>query len=764
MLLGPAASAGRTAPRICSKGRRAPVCSGGLPRDPTAVQGGRRARPHAGASTLAPAPAAHCPAPTPTSQAAAPPPPPVRRLRRSFGGSGWTPLRPSASARRRRTPLAARLPRGGRGPSARSPSSGGPWTWRPRLPGGTFSRRVGPSQTPRPSSPRRSPTRPSLRGGGAAQRDASVIAVRRALSAGAGALCDGGAREGAPRVLRLVRGARRPVAVLRRGAADAARGASGLADTRARAATQKRTGVIFSVFPVPIPGGAARCDAAGDRPVSVHPRGRPQVLADFPSVQPPLAWLLQVAPRLRPRHYSVASSPREAPGSARLLVAVATWRTPMNRQRTGLCSGLLADASVGSHWAVWVAPGAHLATPSAAVYSALILSPGGRSGGAICMTPCGSRPVRPQARCGFPRTRPSPSSSSGRAPASRLCGACSRHAPGPVCVIFPQAPTIPRGSETAPKTSARLDARRRGRSKPRRRAARRGPRCCSSAAGAGPRTVSSRTSGRRAPAPVDPAAAAVNRVPVLRFKCARRGTERRRAAVSFRRSSPGQTARWTRRGVEGWPTPSAATSRRRRGAAAAPCNTVVVCSHRDTRPLARRALPSLCARLRGGAGLRAARHREERGAGLGLAAGGRGRRRRRLREEDARRRRRGVPGAAPLPLRPLLSAAAGGSLLLRARSEDGKQEGSGRAWLPAARSAGGRQDRRGNGGGRRAGVDAAAGGVEALHCGVLGLRDELGAERKSRRRLFRPSDAHRSGARTQAPAAVLLAFVGSGNN
>lgn len=40
-----------------------------------------------------------------------------------------------------------------------------------------------------------------------------------------------------------------------------------------------------------------------------------QVLADFPSVRPPLGWLLQVAPRLRPRHYSIASSPREGPGA-----------------------------------------------------------------------------------------------------------------------------------------------------------------------------------------------------------------------------------------------------------------------------------------------------------------------------------------------------------------------------------------------------------------------------------------------------------------
>lgn len=40
-----------------------------------------------------------------------------------------------------------------------------------------------------------------------------------------------------------------------------------------------------------------------------------QVLTDFPSVSPPLGWLLQVAPRLRPRHYSIASAPLEGSGA-----------------------------------------------------------------------------------------------------------------------------------------------------------------------------------------------------------------------------------------------------------------------------------------------------------------------------------------------------------------------------------------------------------------------------------------------------------------
>lgn len=44
-----------------------------------------------------------------------------------------------------------------------------------------------------------------------------------------------------------------------------------------------------------------------------------EVLQDFPSAAPPLAWLLQAAPRLRPRYFSIASSERAHPGEVRCL-------------------------------------------------------------------------------------------------------------------------------------------------------------------------------------------------------------------------------------------------------------------------------------------------------------------------------------------------------------------------------------------------------------------------------------------------------------
>ena len=41
-----------------------------------------------------------------------------------------------------------------------------------------------------------------------------------------------------------------------------------------------------------------------------------EVLQDFPSAAPPLAWLLQAGPRLQPRRFSIASSPRAHPDEA----------------------------------------------------------------------------------------------------------------------------------------------------------------------------------------------------------------------------------------------------------------------------------------------------------------------------------------------------------------------------------------------------------------------------------------------------------------
>ncbi|KAJ7526231.1 hypothetical protein O6H91_17G089100 [Diphasiastrum complanatum] len=67
-----------------------------------------------------------------------------------------------------------------------------------------------------------------------------------------------------------------------------------------------------------------------------------EVLQDFPSVQLPLEWLLQLAPRLQPRYFSISSSLKLHPNEAHITVAVVSWNTPYKRKKLGLCSSWLS--------------------------------------------------------------------------------------------------------------------------------------------------------------------------------------------------------------------------------------------------------------------------------------------------------------------------------------------------------------------------------------------------------------------------------------
>ncbi|CAA7401453.1 unnamed protein product [Spirodela intermedia] len=67
-----------------------------------------------------------------------------------------------------------------------------------------------------------------------------------------------------------------------------------------------------------------------------------EVLEDFPSVQLPFEWLVQLAPPLRTRAFSISSSPLAHPDQVHLTVKALTWTTPFKRKRSGLCSNWLA--------------------------------------------------------------------------------------------------------------------------------------------------------------------------------------------------------------------------------------------------------------------------------------------------------------------------------------------------------------------------------------------------------------------------------------
>jgi sulfite reductase alpha subunit-like flavoprotein len=67
-----------------------------------------------------------------------------------------------------------------------------------------------------------------------------------------------------------------------------------------------------------------------------------EVLQDFSAAAPPLELLLECAPLLAPRLFSLASAPMAHPGRAAILMAVVRWTTPTNRLRKGLLSNWLA--------------------------------------------------------------------------------------------------------------------------------------------------------------------------------------------------------------------------------------------------------------------------------------------------------------------------------------------------------------------------------------------------------------------------------------
>lgn len=68
-----------------------------------------------------------------------------------------------------------------------------------------------------------------------------------------------------------------------------------------------------------------------------------QVLEDFPSVDMPFEWLVQLTPPLKTRAFSISSSPHVHPNQVHLTVSIVSWTTPFKRKRIGLCSNWLAS-------------------------------------------------------------------------------------------------------------------------------------------------------------------------------------------------------------------------------------------------------------------------------------------------------------------------------------------------------------------------------------------------------------------------------------
>ena len=72
------------------------------------------------------------------------------------------------------------------------------------------------------------------------------------------------------------------------------------------------------------------------------------LLREFDSAHPSLAELAELVPRIKPRHYSIASSNNLRKKQVHLLVVEHTWTTPGGRDRIGLCTRFLSSLPVGT--------------------------------------------------------------------------------------------------------------------------------------------------------------------------------------------------------------------------------------------------------------------------------------------------------------------------------------------------------------------------------------------------------------------------------
>ncbi|HNN98350.1 MAG TPA: NADPH--cytochrome reductase, partial [Pseudomonadota bacterium] len=110
---------------------------------------------------------------------------------------------------------------------------------------------------------------------------------------------------------------------------------------------------LASHCPCP-PEGRALLDLASEadypRRVLAEKLSLPTLLSRFPSISCPLSLLLSLRPLLKPRYYSISSSPRLLPRSLSITVGVheISGGSDGNERRPGLCSSYLAHCLPGT--------------------------------------------------------------------------------------------------------------------------------------------------------------------------------------------------------------------------------------------------------------------------------------------------------------------------------------------------------------------------------------------------------------------------------
>ena len=109
----------------------------------------------------------------------------------------------------------------------------------------------------------------------------------------------------------------------------------------------------------------------------VHSRDYVDILREFDEArfESPEAFLAQLSP-IPPRLYSIASSLQAHPNEAHLCIAIVRY-TAHGRQRTGLCSGFMADhAETGSKIPVYVQESRHFRLPAQGARDIIMVGPG----------------------------------------------------------------------------------------------------------------------------------------------------------------------------------------------------------------------------------------------------------------------------------------------------------------------------------------------------------------------------------------------------
>ncbi|KAJ3329479.1 NADPH-dependent diflavin oxidoreductase 1 [Blyttiomyces sp. JEL0837] len=100
-----------------------------------------------------------------------------------------------------------------------------------------------------------------------------------------------------------------------------------------------------------------------------------EVLQDFVSVKLPLEYIFDLIPPMRPRSYSISSSPRMFPGFIHITVGLVHYRTALKKPREGVCSRWMVTLKANDVVRYQIGKGI-MALPRDTASKCLFLAPG----------------------------------------------------------------------------------------------------------------------------------------------------------------------------------------------------------------------------------------------------------------------------------------------------------------------------------------------------------------------------------------------------